>query len=494
MTNKITISGIAFAAFFLNLNASDRPNIIWLMAEDISNDLECYGTRGVKTPVLNKLADEGLRFTNCISSNPICSPNRSSMMTGVHQLKINAHHHRSNVNLPLPEGYKPFTYWLRESGYTCILGSHLVRRSGRKTDCNFKHTPLGEYDGITKFGLFDKYDTITAADQPFFAQIQMVTTHRGDWWSEVREASAHPVNPDLIELPPFLADHPVIRLDWAKYLDQVEYIDHEIGLIIKDLKAKGIYENTILIFIGDNGRCNIRGKGFLHDSGIRVPLIVHRPGHLKPKVRKDLVSTTDITATILDFAGIEIPEYMTGKSFISKDFRHEYIFSARDSWDEILEKSRSLTGQRYKYIRNDSYDKPYDRFMAYTEFYRPALHIMRKLKMEDRLSSAEEVFFVPFKAKEELYDLKKDPFELNNLAGNPSYAKLLAELRAKLSAEEAAMTPSVVRYEHTPGGAPAVLEWVKQTKPELYRQMLEGVEIGYQRLSEEFRRSGGGLE
>jgi N-sulfoglucosamine sulfohydrolase len=372
--------------------AGDRPNIIWFMAEDISNDLECYGTKGVKTPILNSLAADGLMFTNCISSNPICSPNRSAMMTGVYQSIIDAHNHRSNINKTLAEPYKPFTYWLRQSGYTCVLGSEFVMRNGRKTDCNFKHTPIGPYDGISQFGLFDKMDVITEMDQPFFQQIQLVATHRGDWWDRIRKNSMLPVDVNEIELPPFIVDHPVTRLDWAKYLDQVEYIDFEIGMIIQDLKKKGLYDNTIIIFIGDNGRCNIRGKGFLYDSGLRVPLIVHWPSKINSGLRTDLVSTTDITATIMEFAGLEIPDYMTGKSVMQKDFHHEYIYSSRDRWDEIPKKSRSLTGLQYKYIRNDVHDVPYDRGMAYTEFYRPALHIMRKLNIEGKLTEAEKVF------------------------------------------------------------------------------------------------------
>ena len=170
-----------------NAQTKDQPNIIWLMAEDISLDLECYGTKGVQTPNLNRLAAEGMRFNNCFVTNPICSPSRSSMMIGTHQLKINAHNHRSNRKVALPDPYKPFTYWLRESGYTTIIGHHGVMGYGRKIDCNFKTQMLGNWDGKENFGLFDKKDEFLAEDQPFFAQIQLVATHRGDWWDEVRK-------------------------------------------------------------------------------------------------------------------------------------------------------------------------------------------------------------------------------------------------------------------------------------------------------------------
>jgi N-sulfoglucosamine sulfohydrolase len=178
-------------ALACNADAQEKPNIIWLMSEDIGPDLACYGMKAVRTPNLNKLAEDGIRYTNCFAANPICSPNRSAMMVGVYPNKINAGQHRSNHNVPLPEPYKPFTYWLRKAGYTTMLGSKNVMGKGGKIDCNFKNTALGSWDGKTNFGLFDKYDEFTVEDQPFFAQVQLKVTHRGDWWDRTAEAVVH---------------------------------------------------------------------------------------------------------------------------------------------------------------------------------------------------------------------------------------------------------------------------------------------------------------
>lgn len=164
-------------------------------------DILCYGMKTIKTPNLNKMTEEGVPFDNCFVTNPICSPGRSAMLTGTHQLKINAHHYRSNRNVPLDENFKPLTYWLRNAGYTTILGHHGVMGKGRKIDANFKQEPLGPWDGKTQFGLFDKYDTFEKEDQPFFAQIQLVASHRGDWWDRVRERLEQPVDPNEVELP-----------------------------------------------------------------------------------------------------------------------------------------------------------------------------------------------------------------------------------------------------------------------------------------------------
>lgn len=482
---------LLFIIIFLDVSAREKPNIIWLMAEDISTDLACYGMKAVKTPNLDKLAEEGIKYTNCFCTNSICSPSRSAMMVGVHQLKINAQHHRSNRDVPLPEPYKPVTYWLRKAGYTCILGNELVMDKGRKTDCNFKHQPLGTWDGKENFGLFDKYDVFTHEDQPFFAQIQLLATHRGDWWDEVREKSQHPVNPDSVELPPYFADHPIIRLDWAKYLDQMEYIDNELGLLIQDLKNKGMYENTVIIFIGDNGRCNIRAKGYLNDPGLHIPLIVNWPEGIEPgQVKDEVISTADITATILDLAGATMPDYLTGKSFLDKDFNREFVFSARDLWDEVMEKSRSLSTKKYKYIRNDMPEVPWDAHHAYLEFYRPAVHVMRRLMWEGKLKGPEKIFFAGEKPTEELYDLTVDPYELKNLTEETGFKDVLSEMRKQIQDIEKQMAPVDSTFHPVYPGTVDILDWIKYTKPDEYQKMLNGVEIGFGKFSKIYYDSG----
>ncbi len=480
---------IAFSIWLLSIpmNAMTRPNIIWLMAEDIGPDLECNGMQAVHTPNLNWLAKEGLNFTRCYCTNPICSPNRSAMMVGVHQSRINAQHHRSNRSVPLPEPYKPITWWLRESGYTTILGSRLVMDRGRKIDCNFQHQQLGVWDGNLNFGLFDKFDEITTEDQPFFAQIQLKVTHRGDWWDSIRSVSNDPVDPQDIILPSYLADHPVIRMDWAKYLDQIEYMDMEIGRILEDLKQKELLDNTVIIFIGDNGRCNLRGKGYLHDPGIHVPLIIYGLEGIMPEIRNELVNTIDISATILELCGIEIPAYMDGKSFLADGYKREYIYSTRDRWDEVFDRSASITSERFKYIRNYFPEIPYDAHQAYLEFYRPALHIMRKLYLEGGLVRHQMDFLDSSKPEEELYDLQEDPEELVNLAADAEYSKILLEMKTTLQEEEVTNRASVSIHKPVTPAARRILDYVIYYYPEEFRNMINGIEIGYQKYQKLYR-------
>ncbi len=468
----------------------EKPNIIWLMAEDMSLDLACYGMPAVKTPNLDKMASKGIRFDNAFVTNSICSPSRSAMMIGTHQVITNTHNHRSNRDVPLDKKFTPFTQKLREVGYTTILGNHAVMKKGRKIDVNFKHEPIGPWDGETQFGLFDKHDTFEKEDQPFFAQIQLAVTHRGDWWDEIREKSKHPVNPEHVVFPEYFADHPAIRLDWAKYLDQVEYMDYEVGLIFKELEEKGVADNTIVIFIGDNGRCNIKGKGYLHDPGLKIPYIIYYPKKFKGgEVRKDVVSATDITATILDFAGIDTPDYMTGKPMFANDFKREYVYAARDLWDEIDEKSRAISSDEWKYIRNDKPEIPFDAHQAYLEFYRPAVHIMRGLKKEGKLNEAQSFFFEESKPIEELYNLKNDPHELINLANNPVYASTLDKLRNTTKDFDKAYVPVSNIYEpKSVQSTVDLVQWIKDKHPEIRKQMENGIEVGFKSWGDNFKK------
>ncbi len=485
----------AFASF--SASGADRPNIVLLMAEDIGQDLACYGMAGVKTPHLDRLAEEGRRYDNAICANPICSPNRSALMVGVNPTVINAHMHRSNRDVPLPAPYRPITYFLREAGYTCLLGNSLVFEKGTKIDCNFKTTVKGEYDGIQNFGLFDAARDFEADDDPFFAQIQLKATHRGDWWNGIRKASAHPVSVDEVEIPPYIPDTPKTRLDWATYLDTVEFIDHEVAALREDLDKKGHLDNTVIIFVGDNGRCNIRGKGYLHEPGLRVPLIIWGPEKIvQPAVVENLVSILDLSATVLHLAGVALPDYMDARPLVGTQtpMVRDYVYSARDGWDEINECMRSITTTRYAYIKNYMPELPYDQHQAYLDFHRPAIHEMRRLKREGLLRGPAGLFLEATKAPEELYDLENDPHQLVNLAANPEYAHTLAEMRGYLEEWQNAHTDlGLEDYRDRPtemSSAGGTLRWLKENEPEGWQRILEG-EIGedYRRWSREAKAS-----
>ena len=401
------------------LGKGQRPNIVWIMAEDISTELACYGHPAVKTPNLNALALQGARYTQAFCTAPSCTPSRNAMMTGVYQTRTDTQdQRRRGVNLP--KGMKPITHLLREAGYYTALGCGY----SAKTDLNFKAEPL-----------FDGRDWRNRRKgQPFFAQITLPITHRQKkGWGSVRKGSKHPVDPEKVELPPYFPNHPVCRQDWAMYLDAMETMDSQVATVLERLEKEGIADNTVVIFIGDNGRCHLRGKCWLYDAGIRVPLIIRWPDRLKPgTVNDDMVSRIDISATILDIAGVKLPTWLDGHPILGpRAKKRDHILAARDLIDEVMDHIRCVRTRRFKYIRNYTPENGY-RECKYVQRHRPMLAAIKDLQTQGKLTKVQQLILAKTKPKEELYDLQADPHEVNNLAQSPQHQKTLEELRALL--------------------------------------------------------------
>lgn len=399
---------------------ADKPNIVWIMAEDISTELACYGHPAVKTPNLDALARQGARYTQAFCTAPSCTPSRNAMMTGVYQTRTDTQDQRRR-GVILPEGMKPITHLLRAAGYYTALGCGY----STKTDLNFEAEPL--FDG--------KDWSERKMGQPFFAQITLGISHRqpGKGWGPVRDASEHPVKLDDVELPPYFPDHPACRLDWAEYLDSIEEVDSQVAAILERLKTEGIEDNTILIFIGDNGRCHLRGKCWLYDGGIHVPLIMRWPGVIKPgTVNDDMVSMIDISATILDIAGAELPAYLDGHPILGEKAKsRDHIFAARDLVDEVMDHIRCVRTKQFKYIRNYTPENGY-RECKYVQNNRPMLAVIKDLHARGELTETQQLILAETKPREELYDLQNDPHELNNLAQSAKHQTTLTALRTLL--------------------------------------------------------------
>src|SRR6058998_3608648 len=259
---------LLFGLAVANSAAPNRPNILWLVAEDFGPHLGCHGTKEVFTPNLDRLAAEGVRYTRFFTTAPVCSPSRSAFMTGMYQTTIGAHNHRSHRDddYELPKGVRLLTDWLRDTGYFTAnvqkLPASFGFRGTGKTDWNFR------YQGKP----FDSDDwTDLKTHQPFYAQINFHETHR-------KFNGSKRADPAKVEIPPYYPDHPVTRADWAAYLDAASELDRKIGLILNQLAADGLASNTVVVFFGDNGQAQVRGKQFCYDSGLRVPMIIRWPG------------------------------------------------------------------------------------------------------------------------------------------------------------------------------------------------------------------------
>jgi len=408
-----------------------RPNILWIISEDTSPDFRCYGNELVETPNLDKFASQGIRFTKAYAACPVCSPSRSAFCTGMWQISIGAHNHRSHRQdgYTLPEPVKVITEYFRQAGYyTCNSGGTDFKRKG-KTDWNFNVDKA--FDGI------DWRDR--KPGQPFYAQVNLHLTHR----VFVRDKE-RPIDESKVKVPPIYPDHPVSRRDRANYLESIQVLDRQVGKVLKRLEEDGLADNTIVFYFGDHGYPQVWAKQWLYEGGIHVPLMVRIPEKLRKRlgisgdegqVRDDLVSLIDVGPTSLWLAGIEVPSHIQGKVFLGRNRqKRDYVFAARDRCDETVERIRCVSDGRYKYIRNYYPDRPYTQFNAYKKTYYPVLTLLEVFNEQGKLNPAQAKFMGKGKPREELYDLQADPFETKNLAEDNKYDKIRKRLSSVLDA------------------------------------------------------------
>ncbi len=426
---------LAAAAAFLPgpraiAQGSKLPNILWLTCEDNGPQWGCYGYPLVRTPNVNRLAAEGVRFTRAFSPAPVCSSSRSSFMTGMYAIATGTHHHRSHRKdgYHLPVGVRLVTDHLRGKGYfTCNIGKDFLPEVGGtgKTDFNFA------LDGKPFDG--DHWNQ-RKPGQPFFAHFNFQATHKGPAFPAARKQS-YLIDPKKVDLPPYYADHPVIRDEFANYLDCIDLLDRQVGLVLKKLEADGLAENTVVFFFGDNGRCLLRGKQWLYDAGVHVPLVVRWPGGPTPpgSVREDPVSLLDVTATSMALAGVDLPRNLHGQPLAGTDARErDYVFCHRDRCDMTLDRIRSIRTRNYNYIRNYMPEKPYTQHNDYIKASYPTYSVMTELYAQGKLQGPELVFMTGRKPEEELYDVLADPHEVNNLASSSAHQHVLRAMRAKV--------------------------------------------------------------
>lgn len=408
-----------------------RPNIVWMIVDDMSANFSVYGETSIKTPHVDKLASEGTLFRKAFVTAPVCSPCRSALITGMYQTSIGAHHHRSGrgaEKIRLPEGVVPVPALFKQAGYYTAIGGPLVKgQQLGKTDYNFEWD-TAIYDGNDWSG--------RRPGQPFFMQVQL---HGGKyregakWADTVRQAFGSLTSPSAVRLPPYYPNDPVIVEDWARYLDAVRYTDLQVGEVIARLEKEGLLDQTVVIFATDHGISHARGKQFLYDEGTHVPLIVRGPGIGRGVTREDLVEHIDIAATSLALAGIELPRRIQGRDLFSPDYQaRDAVFAARDRCDETVEHLRSVRTASFKYIRNGYPQRPHLQPNAYKDG-KPIIKRLRELHEQHQLNELQErLLFSPVRPPEELYDLRNDPDELRNLAANPEYSSQLTQMRKRL--------------------------------------------------------------
>ncbi|MHC4889133.1 MAG: sulfatase-like hydrolase/transferase [Planctomycetota bacterium] len=416
----------------ISLNADEipktqRPNILWVSCEDISPDLGCYGDSYAVTPNINRLAVEGVRYTNAYAHAGVCAPARSGIITGMYPTTIGTHHMRCK---DVPPAYvKCFSEYLRAAGYYCTNSS--------KTDYQFA-PPMTAWDESSRKAHWRG----RAIGQPFFAVINLGVSHESRNWPKKGEKLVH--DPSKAVVLPYYPDTPVVRKNLARYYDNVTKMDEQAGKILQQLEDDGLADDTIVWFWGDHGRGLPRGKRWIYDSGIRIPLIIRvpeklrnlampeNPNAVKPRtVNDDLIAFIDFAPRMLSLAGVKIPKHIQGRAFIGaqKAKPREYIFAARDRMDEAYDLIRAVRDKRFKYIRNYM---PYVTRGQDIEYMNrmPTMQEMRRLNAAGRLKGPQMQYFHKTKPLEELYDTQSDPHEVKNLADDLQYKHVLERMRS----------------------------------------------------------------
>jgi len=430
MSTRLLCVAILLSAT-LQSQAAERPNILWLSAEDISPHLGCYGDPHAITPFLDELASQGTRYTNAFTTAGVCAPNRSGIITGMYQTSLGTQHMRCQTILP--DHIKPFTTYLREAGYYCS--------NNAKQDYQFK-TPAGSWDASSgKAHWKNRPDP----DQPFFSVFNFVGCHE----SGIANASKYEtVTKELSEkerqdpnslstFPPYYPRTENALEDWKRNYELITALDKWCKAHVQTLKDAGLYENTIIFFWSDHGVGLPRAKRWLYDSGTHIPLIIHVPEAFQShavarsaEVSERLVSSIDFGPTVLNLAGVTIPTHMQGQPFLGPNQPNprNYVYGARDRMDERYDIIRMVRNKRFKYIRNYEPLKTFYQYMNTPE-KGATMKDLRNLHEQGKLAAAAEYYFSDTKPVEELYDTSVDPHELNNLAENPSYSDELKTLR-----------------------------------------------------------------
>ena len=455
-------SALAVAAFLFLTACSQAPappNFVLVIADDMNwDDCGAYGHPSIRTPNIDRLAREGMRFEHAYLTASSCSPSRASIITGRHPHNTGA----EQLHWPLPADQVTFVEKLREAGYWCAsagkwhLGPEVEDRFDliRKADVSGFQLPTGEADpamvATDASGASDWIPVLRErpAGQPFFLWLAALDPHR-DYQAGIVDP---PHRPEDVRVPPHLPDNPEVRGDLALYYDEIARLDQYLGRVLDELDAQGVADNTFVLFFSDNGRPFPRDKTTVYDGGIKTPWIVRWPGRIAPgAVTASLVSSVDIAPTLLELAGLPTQPTFEGRSFapILADAVYstrDYVF-AEKHWHDFEDHSRAVRSRRYKYIRNNYPDLP--NTPGADAGRSPTFQAMRRLRDEGKLTEPQMASFLQPRPAEEFYDTETDPGELHNLAADPAHAEALATHRQALD-EWAAYTNDYVPSKRTP--------------------------------------------
>jgi len=411
----------------------DRPNILWLVAEDLSPIIPAFGDDTVATPNLDRLAAEGVRYTRVFSTSGVCAPSRAALATGMYQNRIGAQHMRTtNVSgfgvdglIPYEAVPPPFvkmhSQYFREAGY--------YTSNNAKEDYQFRKA-VTAWDDSSRTAHWRN----RGPDQPFFSVFNFNITHESQIWVQAENPLRVPEDLE-VPIPPYLPDTAVAQRDVRQVYSNIVAMDEQVGQILEELEQDGLLESTVIFWYSDHGGPLPRQKRLLYDAGLQVPMIIRYPDRWRAGELDDqLISFVDFKSTALSLAGIEPPEYVDGRAFAGEfqsSESRQYIHAAADRFDRQYDTIRAVRDDRFKYLRNYHPERGYYLPLTYRE-QMPIMQELLRLRDQNGLTEAQSQWFRESKPAEELFDTLADPHELTNLALDPAYSDKLLELRAEL--------------------------------------------------------------
>lgn len=438
LASIVLLFGFISAEPLLGQATDEQPNIVLFLGDDMSaEDFGTYGHPTIQTPVIDELASEGLRFENAYQTTSSCSPVRTSLITGRYPHNTGAPELHM-VDSPYLENLAQFPHLLREAGYYSAQAgkAHFNGDASKSFDVMGGSRPSGAEDWISRLQERPK-------DKPFFMWFAAHDSHR-NWDMKLSEG---PHGVEDVVVPPYLVDGPITRKDLAHYYNEINRFDSNIGNVVTELKAQGVYENTIIIILGEDGRPFPRSKCWLYDSGVKTPFIIHWPTGLEePAVSDSLVSWIDIPPTILKLAGVSIPPSIQGVSltpfFDDPDTSvRDFVFAERN-YHAQRHHERMVRHGNFVYIKNNLPEKVAFNLAHYTldragHYYEDGSEASYSELVDywrdGKATDAQENVVTKPRPEEMLFDVSKDPHQLNNLADNPEYKDKLKLLRSALT-------------------------------------------------------------
>ncbi len=428
-------------------NATSQPktnkNVLLIIADDHGKDMPSYGNQAIKTPNLEQLASDGIRFTNAFCTTPSCSASRSVIFTGLQNHLNGQYGHTHSYNhFSMRDHIVPLPTLLKKAGYkTGIIGKfHVEPAENFAWDMYVSGRRVGGNRNVTEMAKVADSFFEENQENPFFLTVSYSDPHRAGegFGNETNKSEIEPTvySPDEVQVPDFLPDQPEVRKELTEYYQAVSRVDAGVGLVLKALKDKGLHENTLVIYFTDNGIPFPGAKSCLYDPGINLPMLVRSPDQKqKGIVNNAMVSFTDLVPTILDWTGAQPPEYdLHGRSFLP--VLHE---ENPRGWDEIFFShtfheitmyypSRGIRTKKYKYINNLAHNL---QFPFASDLYASKTW-QGVLERQDNYIGKRPVVDYLYRDEEELYDIENDPNEINNLAYDPAYKDELETLRKKV--------------------------------------------------------------